>query len=192
MNKMTITTISPRELLARQQAGQPIELIDVRTPVEFREVHVTFARNVPLDQLDPERMAAERSGAEAPLYVICRSGARGKQACEKLLASGCCHLVNVEGGTQACEQAGLPVARGRKAFSLERQVRIAAGALALLGGVLGIFVHPSWAALAALVGVGLMHAGITDSCLMGLLLARMPWNQVAETGSCAATGNTTD
>ena len=60
----------------------------MRTPVEFREVHVDFARNVPLDRLDPQAVKSQRNGnADQPLYVICRSGSRGKQACEKLAAA---------------------------------------------------------------------------------------------------------
>src|SRR5512134_3974739 len=102
-------TITPQELaLLRKASGQRVELIDVRTPVEFREVHVEFARNVPLDRLDPAAIHAERNGSDEPLYVICRSGARGKQACEKLAAAGL-NVVNVEGGTAAWDAAGLPV-----------------------------------------------------------------------------------
>ncbi|MDX1968464.1 MAG: rhodanese-like domain-containing protein [Planctomycetaceae bacterium] len=177
---MTINTISPRQLADLAQSGTPVDLIDVRTPVEFREVHVDFARNVPLDQLDPATLTAGRNGSRQPLYVICRSGSRGKQACEKLLAAGLADVVNVEGGTLAWDQAGLPVVRGRKAISLERQVRIAAGALVLTGAALGAFVSPYWIGLSAFVGAGLMFAGITDTCGMGLLLARMPWNQVSK------------
>ena len=51
--KETIMTISPQELATRQERGEVSELIDVRTPVEFREVHVAFARNEPLDRLAP-------------------------------------------------------------------------------------------------------------------------------------------
>lgn len=177
---MTLATIAPRQLHELVRSGRAVALIDVRTPVEFREVHVDFARNVPLDQLDPAQVAAGRS-ADQPLYVICRSGSRGKQACEKLLAAGCTHVVNVEGGTLAWDQAGLPVVRGKKAISLERQVRIAAGSLVLIGSALGAFVSPYWIGLAAFVGAGLVFAGITDTCGMGLLLARMPWNQVPQT-----------
>lgn len=177
-----ITTISPKQLHEAVQAGQPVELIDVRTPVEFREVHVGLARNVPLDRLDAAQIAAERNGSSQPLYVICRSGGRGKQACEKLAAAGVAHVVNVEGGTLAWEQAGLPVVRGQQAMSLERQVRIAAGLLVLAGSLLGAFVSPYWIALSAFVGAGLVFAGITDTCGMGMLLARMPWNQVSQTG----------
>jgi len=171
--------ITPQELSQLRQNDPALELIDVRTPAEYREVHVEFARNVPLDQLDPQAIQAARNGnAERPLYVVCRSGSRGKQACEKLLAAGMTNVVNVEGGTLACETAGLPVVRGHKTMSLERQVRIAAGSLVVIGAALGFWVNPYFIGLAAFVGAGLVFAGITDTCGMGMLLARMPWNQV--------------
>ena len=96
------------------------------------------------------------------------------------------NVVNVEGGTLACVDAGLPVVRGKKAMSIERQVRVAAGALVLLGVLLGGLVHPALYGLTALIGAGLVFSGITDTCGMGMLLARMPWNQVkdAATGGC--------
>lgn len=171
--------ITPRELASLHQSGKQIDLIDVRTPVEFRESHVAFARNVPLDQLDPKAIQAARVGAaDEPIYVLCRSGSRGKQACQKFLAAGISHVRNVEGGTLACETAELPMVRGQKAISLERQVRIAAGSLVLIGAILGYWAHPYWIALSAFVGGGLIFAGITDTCGMAMLLARMPWNQV--------------
>lgn len=178
---MSVTTISPKQLAEMVQNGRKVELVDVRTPVEFREVHVTFARNVPLDRLDPAQVTSGRKAEGDPLYVICRSGSRGKQACEKIQAAGFQNVVNVEGGTMAWAEAGLPVVRGKKTMSLERQVRIAAGALVFLGSVLGAFVHPYWIGLSAFVGAGLVFAGITDTCGMGMLIARMPWNQVRET-----------
>jgi rhodanese-related sulfurtransferase len=176
---MSVTTISPRQLHEILQAGRGVDLIDVRTPVEFREVHASEARNVPLDQLDAAALAAERFGAGKPLYLICQAGTRGQQACEKLLGAGCTNVINVEGGTRAWIEAGLPVLRGQKAMSLERQVRIAAGSLVLVGALLGYFAHPYWIALPGLVGAGLVFAGLSDTCGMGMLLARMPWNQVS-------------
>jgi rhodanese-related sulfurtransferase len=179
-----VANISPQKLAELRKAGEAVELIDVRTPVEFREVHVEFAENMPLDRLDPAEVArARNASSEKPLYVICRSGNRASQACEKLSAAGV-SAVNVEGGTLGWDTAGLPVVRGKKAMSLERQVRIAAGALVLLGSILGFFVHAAWIGLAAFVGAGLMFAGITDTCGMGMVLARMPWNQVGK--SCPA------
>ena len=177
---MNVATISARELAEVYKSG-PIELIDVRTPVEFRELHATHARNVPLDRLGPATVMQARSGSrDEPLYVICRSGSRGRQACEKFLAAGFPNVINVEGGTLAWAECGLPVVRGKKAISLERQVRIAAGSLVLLGVLLGWLVHPVFLGLSAFVGAGLVFAGVTDTCGMGLLLARMPWNQVKE------------
>jgi len=186
---MSTTLISPRKLAEIYQEGKKIDLIDVRTPVEFQEVHVEFARNLPLDQLNPAAVLqsrADSAAAHEPLYVVCRSGSRGQQACEKFLKAGFSNAVNVEGGTMACVEAGLPVVRGRKAVSLERQVRIAAGSLVLLGVGLGWFVHPGFFGLAAFVGAGLVFAGVTDTCGMGMLLARMPWNQCGKDANACA------
>lgn len=185
---MTVQTITPQQLRQLHQAGQRVDLIDVRTPVEFREVHVSFARNVPLDSLDPQAVQAARGTQQTePLYLICKAGTRGKQACEKFISAGFTQVVNVEGGTSACEQAGLEVVRGKKAISLERQVRIAAGTLVLTGAVLGYFFDHRWIGLSAFVGAGLIFAGVTDTCGMAILLGRMPWNQVPSTGgqSCS-------
>ncbi len=182
---MSQTTISPTELAELQEAGNKLDIIDVRTPVEFREVHLDVSRNVPLDQLDPSAIMESRNGTrDQPLYVICRSGSRGKKACERFEQAGFTNVINIEGGTLACEQAGLSVVRGKKAISLERQVRIVAGFLVLLGAILGWQVHIAFIGLSAFVGAGLMFAGITDTCGMGLMLAKMPWNRCQETESC--------
>lgn len=184
---MTQPSISPQQLFQKQSEGGEIDLIDVRTPAEFREVHATMARNVPLDKLKPADLMSSRNGQSGqPLYVICRSGSRAAKACDKLMAAGYTDIVNVEGGTLAWEAASLPVERGRKTISLERQVRIAAGFLALTGSLLGFFVHPYWFGLSAFVGAGLMFAGITDTCGMAMMLAKMPWNQAGGQSSCSA------
>ena len=178
---MSMTVIKPRELAEIYKSGKKIDLIDVRTPVEYGEVHIECARNVPLDRLDPAGLMQARNGSlNEPLYVICRSGSRGQQACEKFLKAGFSNVINVEGGTMACVEAGLTVVRGKKAISLERQVRIAAGSLVLIGSVLGWLVHPAFIGLSAFVGAGLVFAGITDTCGMGMILARMPWNQCSQ------------
>jgi len=185
---MEVATITPRELNALREQGQTVELLDVRTPVEFREIHADLARNVPLETLAPQSVLAARNGAaQEPLYVICRTGSRGRQACVAFQQAGCANVVNVEGGTLAWAEANLPVVRGQKAISLERQVRIAAGSLVLLGAVLGWLVDPAFIGLSAFVGAGLVFAGITDTCGMALLLARLPWNQVGPTSTTCAT-----
>jgi len=179
---VSATTISPAKLADISRGEKKIELIDVRTPAEFQEVHIGFARNIPLDRLDAAAVMKARTGAvNEPLYIICRSGSRGQQGCEKFQKAGFSNVINVEGGTLACIESGLPVVRGKKTVSLERQVRIAAGLLVLLGAVLGSFVHPAFIGLSAFVGAGLIFAGISDTCAMGTILARMPWNKFTQT-----------
>ncbi len=193
---MSTRTIEPQELEGLRRQGKEVELIDVRTPAEFREVHVDFARNIPLDALDPKSVMAQRNGnADQPLYVICRSGSRGGMACQKFQSCGFDNVVNVAGGTLGWDKAGLPVVRGPKAISLEQQVRIAAGFLAAVGSVLAWQIHPGFLVVPFGVGIGLMHAGLTNSCLMGMMLSKMPWNRVqcdsksgptAQQGSCCS------
>jgi rhodanese-related sulfurtransferase len=129
-----VATITPTTLSDLRRKGEKVMLIDVRTPAEFGEVHVDFARNMPLDRIDPKEIAS-LAGSD-PVYVVCKSGNRSHKACEKLMAAGLKDVVSIEGGTAACEAAGVPVVRGRKAMSLERQVRIAAGALVAIGAAL--------------------------------------------------------
>jgi len=185
---MSYAVIKPHELAELRKAGKKINLIDVRTPVEYREVHVENSHNIPLDRLDPSAvMLGRASSTDEPLYLICRSGSRGQQACEKFIKAGYSNVVNIEGGTMACVEAGLPVVRGKKAISLERQVRITAGLLIIVGAALGWFVDPAFIALPALIGAGLLFSGITDTCGVSMVLARMPWNQCSpsSTTTCA-------
>ena len=110
---MASTTISPQGLEELRNAGGAIELIDVRTPTEFRELHLDFAQNVPLDQLDPHAVMQARNGSrDEPLYLVCQTGSRGEKACAKFRQAGYTNVLNVEGGTLACEQTGLPLIRG--------------------------------------------------------------------------------
>jgi rhodanese-related sulfurtransferase len=174
---MPIATISATELHGKIVAGHAIEMIDVRTPVEFREIHATGAKLVPLDQFDAQLVS---SSAKGDIYLLCQSGGRAKHAAEQLVAAGFKNAVVVEGGTQAWDQAGLPVQRGNQTIPLERQVRILAGAMVLLGSTLCFFVHPYMIALNVFVGASLLFSGLTGACGMGMLLAKMPWNQVRD------------
>jgi rhodanese-related sulfurtransferase len=175
MSVCAVSSLQLKDLLD----GQPdLLLIDVRMPAEFREVHVVGAKNIPLDRLSAE----ELSGAlgpeyDSPVYFICTKGKASQKACQKAQGLGVDDVVNVEGGTSVCIAAGLPVERGKKAVSLERQVRITAGTLIIVGAVLTLAVHPYWVALSAVIGAGLTHSGLTDTCGMAVLLTKMPWNR---------------
>lgn len=172
-----MSTIAPADVHAARSAGKACLCLDVRTPVEHRAVHAEGVTLLPLDQLDAARVQQLRSD-DRPVYLFCRSGGRAAKAQEQLAKAGLTGCYVVEGGTDGWAAAGLPVVRGKQALSLERQVRIAAGLLVLTGVVLALTVHPYAIGLSAFVGAGLVFAGITDWCGMGLLLARMPWNQV--------------
>ncbi|MCA9110784.1 MAG: DUF2892 domain-containing protein [Planctomycetaceae bacterium] len=183
---MTETRVITVEELARCSGQDNLEVIDVRTPLEFRQVRVVKARNIPLDALDPQTFMQDRNGLCCDtLYVICKSGARGAKAQQKFISAGFNNVVNVEGGTDAWVKAGLPVIRGERSMSLERQVRIAAGAITCLGAMAAIITgNVYFSGIPAFVGAGLMFAGITDSCAMGMIIAKMPWNQ-CRSDSCS-------
>ena len=64
----TSSTITPDQLQEIMGSNRDLDLIDVRTPAEFQELHVKSARNVPLDKLDPNAIVKERNGsAEEPV-----------------------------------------------------------------------------------------------------------------------------
>ncbi|MGC3991298.1 MAG: rhodanese-like domain-containing protein [Chthoniobacteraceae bacterium] len=173
---MSIETITPHELQSRLATDPDLLLLDVRTPLEFDQVHIPAARNAPLSALETAQWIPRED--PKPIYLLCHSGTRAKLAAQKFLQDGFSQTIVVAGGTEAWVETGLPVNRGAGgAISLERQVRIAAGSLVFIGVALGWLVHPGFFGLAAFVGAGLVFAGITDFCGMGLLLARAPWNQ---------------
>jgi rhodanese-related sulfurtransferase len=164
----------------QQLCTQPkdIFIIDVRTAAEYQSGHIPNAFNMPLGDTTPEMILQNANGKD--IAVVCQSGGRSAKCCSALLAHGAPNikLYNVQGGTQAWRAAGLPISGGdRKVLSLERQVRIAAGILVLLGVLLGGTVHAGFIFLSAFVGAGLIFAGITDWCGMAMLLAKMPWNR---------------
>lgn len=182
--ELVIRRVSPNEL---QSALPGSLLLDVRTPGEFASSHIAGAVLHPLDKLNAEEVE-KMSAGKSQCVVICQSGKRATQAAEKLKMTALPGLSVLEGGVSAWEGAGLPLERGHGVISLERQVRIAAGALVLTGALLGYFVNPAWIALSGAVGAGLIFAGVTDTCGMGMLLARMPWNNkcASSTGSCCS------
>ena len=165
--------------LAVLAASEKLSLLDVRTPGEFASLRIAGSINVPFERLDPVALLT-RFGVDAPLYCICQTGTRSQLAADRLRAAGFTYVVHVDGGTNAWTSAKLPLVRGeRSVISLERQVRIAAGLLVALGVIVGASIHPAGYVLSALIGAGLVFAGITNSCGMSMILARLPWNQAS-------------
>jgi rhodanese-related sulfurtransferase len=168
-------TISPIELQSILAQTPNANLLDVRTPGEYAEVHIPQARNIPFHDLEPERLDFQK---QQPIYLLCQSGQRATKAVEKLSRQGFTQPIVIDGGMLGWIKANLPVTLGHsKAISLERQVRIVAGSLVFIGVLLGWFVHRGFFGLSAFVGAGLVFAGVTDFCGMGLILLRLPWNR---------------
>lgn len=162
------------ELKNRLQNGAG-NLIDVREYAEFAGGRVKSAKLIPLG--DIEKRYAEID-PDKPAFLMCRSGKRAAEAQRKLLALGFSDVRNVRGGFEAWKTAGFEFEKNAKAvWSLERQVRFAAGSMVVFGVVLAAIVHPYFIALSAFVGAGLVFAAVTDTCTMAIILARMPWNK---------------
>jgi len=171
--------------------GLPIELLDVRTPAEHAIVHVSGARLLPLDTLDAAAFLRNRGTCDVPLYVMCQSGTRSAKAVTKFQRAGFEDCVQVEGGIDAWVQTGLPVERGEsKVLPLMRQVQITVGFLSAAGAALALGVNVRFAIIPLLTGCGLLFAGLTGTCGLALLLAKMPWNrQVNCSSNCGCEVN---
>ena len=170
-------TLSPQQLQTDLASGTPPLLLDVREYPEFAGGHLPNARLLPLAEL--ERRIGELP-KDREIVCVCRSGQRSAGAAAKLWQLGFAKVSQLDGGVTAWEQAGLSLEREAHApWALERQVRLVAGLLVLLG--LGLsHLWPVAIALAWFIPLGLVFAAITDSCAMGMLLAKLPWNRRAK------------
>jgi rhodanese-related sulfurtransferase len=167
-------TVDPHQLHELSQTAAAPMLIDVRTPGEFETVHIPGSYNVPLGLLREHRKdLAERLH---DVVLVCRSGQRSATAEEALRRAGLINVRILDGGLTAWQTSGYDVARGTPRWDLERQVRLVAGFIVALSILIGVVVPGvQWIAFA--VGVGLTAAAITNTCAMGNLLSRLPYNR---------------
>lgn len=173
------SSIPPQELYRLLSQNGSVHLIDVRTPGEFAAASISGSQLFPLDQLDPIAFLQRHRNGSSPLYVLCHSGNRALQAVQKFQAAGFEHCILVEGGIQAWMDAGLPVHRGKSHVpSLMRQVQMTVGLISAAGSLLAYEVDRTFALVPLLMGGGLLFAGITGTCGLALLLAKMPWNHI--------------
>ena len=175
--------IDPDVLKARLDEA---EVIDVRTPGEFESIHLPGSRNLPLDELDDHvdtiREAAD-DGRE--VVLVCRTGNRAHQAQEKLAEAGLPQLPILEGGVLAWQQVDGPIVQDVIRWDLERQVRLVAGSIVLLSILVSI-VFPPARFVAGFVGAGLVFAAVSNTCAMGMLLAKLPYNRPKTTSTSTA------
>jgi rhodanese-related sulfurtransferase len=174
VNKLQTVDAQTVKKLLEQQA---VSLIDVREPGEYAQEHIPGATLVPLSKFDPRKVPQVQDD-ETKVVLYCRSGNRSTMAAQKLFDAGFTKVTHLQGGIGAWKEANYPTKVNKNApISLMRQVQIVAGSLVFIGTLLGAFVSPWFLLLSGFVGAGLMFAGITDTCALGMLLGKLPYNQ---------------
>ena len=170
--------IEAEQLRAKINSTEDIQLIDVREAIEYHSEKIAGAISAPLSKFNE---SSEQINQSEHAYLICKSGGRAKEFAEKLNKIGYQNFTILEGGMTAWMEKNYAIVKGKsKVWSLERQVRIAAGGLVLCGVILSFAFNLNFIFISAFVGMGLVFSGITDTCGMGLVLAKMPWNSVKE------------
>lgn len=178
------STLSTAELSLALRGPTRPRLLDVRTPIEYAAEHIAGSQHIPLDQLEAR---IDELPADAVHVLICRSGMRATTAAQLLARRGRSGRV-LTGGMQAWRKAGLPIVETSAPLPIDRQVQLIVGSGVLISAILSLLVHPAFVAIAAFLGGGLAFAGATGTCGLAVVLARMPWNQLAPVtapGSCA-------
>ena len=174
-----VTALTPETLRSWVSEHQDLIVIDVRSAAEFESLHIRGSYNVPLPLLSEhtDELAA-RLGSR--VVLVCQSGARAEQARQRLGAYGMSTAYVLTGGVPGYASAGGDVVNGKGRWDLERQVRLAAGSLVVLGLAGGRFVSPKVRMLAGAIGTGLTFSAATNTCAMGKALSAMPWNKAAK------------
>ncbi len=189
-NRSSSTSIRAAEVQALISADSNARLLDVRTAGEYQTSHIEGSVNLPLDQLDANTRQIV-SGARGPIVLVCQSGGRAEQAHRKLVEAGLTGATVLTGGMNGWTAAGAPVERsGEERWGLERQVRLVAGSIVLLSVIVSIWV-PAVRYVAGAVGAGLVFAAVSNTCTMGMLLAKLPYNRGPATDTDAAVARIT-
>lgn len=175
MNPTSPAVIDAADLKIRLASPAPPRILDVRTPGEFGTAHIAGSYNVPLDLLKEHRDEI-RAHLDEDVILVCRSGQRAAQAEETLRSGGLANVHILDGGMAAWEGNGFSVNRGVQRWELERQVRFVAGLIVALA-VLASIAVPGLKWIAFVMGAGLAAAAATNTCLMGMMLAKLPYNR---------------
>jgi rhodanese-related sulfurtransferase len=172
----TTSTVNAHELRRIREADPEVRIIDVRTPGEYETAHIQGSYNVPLDQLGEH--ASELAALDHPVVLVCQSGARATKAMDQLASAGKGNMRLLTGGIGAWQAAGCDVVEQSERWSLERQVRLVAGAMVLAAIIVSVWV-PAARFVAGFVGAGLTFAAVTNTCTMAMVLTKLPYNRGA-------------
>ncbi len=172
---VSLKMVSPKEAYALTANDPNVKYLDVRSAMEFNEAHIKDSINIPIDMLMGKIDELNRAGQS--YVVLCRTGNRSPMAADMLIQSGIQSVKVMDGGMTQWQKQKLPVIKGLGGISLERQVRIIAGSLILSGIILAKIINPWFLGISIFVCCGLIYAGLTDNCLMGMLLMKLPYNK---------------
>jgi rhodanese-related sulfurtransferase len=157
-----------------------LTVIDVRTPGEYAGGHLPGTLNIPLDQIQRALPDIRHAAERGDVLVVCASGARSENA-GRILAENGVRAATLSGGTGAWAADGhelhRPQGATRATWGMERQVRLTAGVIVLLGLLLGLVVHPGFQLLSAGIAGGLVFSALTNTCGMAAMLAKLPHNR---------------
>ncbi len=179
LSTAAVTSLAPEDLRSWIAGHEDLVVIDVRSAAEFESLHIRGSYNVPLALLSEHTdELASRLGKR--VVLVCQSGIRAEQARQRLATAGIAGAYVLTGGVSGFAGAGGDVVKGRERWDLERQVRLAAGSLVMLGLAGGKFVSPKVRLVAGVIGAGLTFSAATNTCAMGKALSAMPWNKAAQ------------
>lgn len=173
---MTVSAILPEE--AKKLIAEGAALIDIREPDEHTRENIPEAHLLPLSTIENGARLGPLDTHDVVIFH-CQSGMRSSQHAQTLakLAEPA-QVMLLEGGLEAWKKGGQEVLADKsQPMPIMRQVQIVAGALILLGVVLGYTVNQGFFLLSGFVGAGLLFAGISGFCGMARLLAWLPWNR---------------
>ena len=100
----------PADLQRRLAAGEPVTVIDVRDPDEFRDGHIEAASNISRGFLE-FRIGAAVTDPKTPVVLYCQTGLRSMLAAKALHELGYEKVINLQGGYQKWAQSGLPTVK---------------------------------------------------------------------------------
>lgn len=169
-------TIDAHALRGELTANSDTLLVDVRTPGEYESGYIDGSVNLPLAQVDEhlQRIVGDAGGR---MVLICQAGGRAAEAAGTLAGAGRSDVVVLEGGMNSWVAAGGSVQRSAVTkWAVERQVRLAAGGL-VTAAIAGSIKWPGLRFVAGGIGAGLTYAAVSDSCAMGKMLMKLPYNR---------------
>ncbi len=176
-------TISPADLQQMIDSDPTVRVLDVRTGGEFETMHIPGSYNVPLDTLGEH--ARDLADVEHSVVLVCQSGGRASEAHARLADAGKHTLHILDGGMAAWQASGGAVTHGEtQRWAMDRQVRLAAGSIALAGTAASVVFPPAkW--IAGGVAAGLTYSAVSNTCAMAAVLSKLPYNR---TDACDIAG----